>query len=49
MESDLGLLAANCPTCGLGTSAGEGEPTPMHQEYGDQSRGTCSGSGSPAQ
>lgn len=49
MKSDPGLLAANCPVCGLGTSAGEGEPTPLHQRNGDQSESTCSGSGSPAQ
>ena len=46
---DPGLLAACCPSCGLSTSAGEGEPTPLHQENGDQSKGTCGGSGSPAQ
>ncbi|WP_438479200.1 hypothetical protein [Streptomyces asiaticus] len=49
MRFDPGILAANCPVCGLGTSAQTGEPTPLHQENGDQSKGTCSGSGSPAQ
>ncbi|AGP56203.1 hypothetical protein [Streptomyces rapamycinicus] len=46
---DPALVAGNCPTCGLSTSAQTGEPTPMHQENGDQSKGTCPGSGSPSQ
>lgn len=49
MRFDPALLAANCPSCGLGTSAQAGQPTPMHQTNGDQSQGTCPGSGSPAQ
>lgn len=45
---DPGRTAASCPTCGTGTSAGSGDPTPMHQKP-DGSRETCPGSGSPAQ
>lgn len=46
---DPALLKGNCPVCGVSTSAQTGDPTPMHQRNGDQSQGTCSGSGSPSQ
>ena len=44
---DPALLKGNCPVCGVSTSAQTGDP-PI-QTSGDQSQGTCSGSGSPSQ
>jgi hypothetical protein len=43
---DPARTSANCPDCGVYTSAAKGQPTPIHQQSG--SRQTCSGTGKPA-